>query len=58
MRDSAEAVILMQGATDGLGRRVALKLAEHGAAVLLHGRSRERCEAALEEITRGTGSEN
>jgi NAD(P)-dependent dehydrogenase (short-subunit alcohol dehydrogenase family) len=40
-----------------LGKRVALELAGIGATVLLHGRNRERCEAALEEIRRETGSE-
>ncbi len=57
MRDSTEATILVTGATDGLGKRVALELAERGATVLLHGRDPERCEAALDEIKRETGSE-
>ncbi len=47
----------MTGATDGLGKRVALELAAKGATVLLHGRNRERLEAALEEMGRETGSE-
>lgn len=57
MRNLTEATVLVTGATDGLGRRVALELAERGATVLLHGRSRERCEAVLEEVRRQTGSE-
>jgi NAD(P)-dependent dehydrogenase (short-subunit alcohol dehydrogenase family) len=57
MDDPAEARILVTGATDGLGRRVAFELAATGAAVLLHGRSRERLESTLEEIRRETGSE-
>ncbi len=57
MRDLAEATILVTGATDGLGKRVALELAGKGATVLLHGRNRERLEAALEEMRRETGSE-
>ena len=57
MRDLAEATILVTGATDGLGRRVALELAGRGATVLLHGRDEGRSEAALEEIRRRTGSE-
>lgn len=56
MRDPAEATVLVTGATDGLGRRVALELARRGATVLLHGRSRERCEEILEEVQRETGS--
>ena len=57
MRNLAEATILVTGATDGLGRRVALDLAGRGATVLLHGRSPERLEAALEEIKREAGNE-
>ncbi|MDP8925656.1 MAG: SDR family oxidoreductase [Actinomycetota bacterium] len=56
MRDPAEATVLVTGATDGLGRRVSLELARRGAIVLLHGRSRERCEMVLEEVRRQTGS--
>src|SRR3712207_1647510 len=58
MRDLAEATILVTGATDGLGKRVAFDLAASGASVLLHGRSRERLEATLGEIRRETGNEN
>ncbi len=57
MRELAEAVILVTGATDGLGKQVALELAGRGATVLLHGRSRERLEATREEIGRETGDE-
>jgi NAD(P)-dependent dehydrogenase (short-subunit alcohol dehydrogenase family) len=57
VRDAAEATVLVTGATDGLGRRVARELAEMGATVLLHGRSPERLEAKLEELRRETGSE-
>ncbi|HEY6581020.1 MAG TPA: SDR family NAD(P)-dependent oxidoreductase [Rubrobacter sp.] len=45
-----DATVLVTGATDGLGRRVARKLAAKGARVLLHGRNPERLEAALEEV--------
>ncbi|MDP9480830.1 MAG: SDR family NAD(P)-dependent oxidoreductase, partial [Actinomycetota bacterium] len=45
VRELQEETILVTGATDGLGRRVARELAERGATVLLHGRSRERLEA-------------
>ncbi len=56
MRNVDEAVILVTGATDGLGRRVARDLAAEGATVLLHGRSRERAEATVREI--GEEAEN
>jgi NAD(P)-dependent dehydrogenase (short-subunit alcohol dehydrogenase family) len=57
MDNLAEATILVTGATDGLGKRVAFELAAGGATVLLHGRSRKRLEATLEEAREGTGSE-
>ena len=57
MRDAVEATILVTGATDGLGKRVARELAGMGATVLLHGRSPERLGATLEELRRETGSE-
>ncbi|MGA2518773.1 MAG: SDR family NAD(P)-dependent oxidoreductase [Thermodesulfobacteriota bacterium] len=49
-------VILVTGATDGLGKRVARDLAAQGATVLLHGRSREKGEATLQEIREATGN--
>jgi len=45
-----DTTVLVTGATDGLGRRVARKLAAKGARVLLHGRNPERLEAVLEEV--------
>src|SRR5215210_4587535 len=50
MTDAAQATILVTGATDGLGRRVAQDLTTKRATVLLHGRSPERLEATLEEL--------
>jgi NAD(P)-dependent dehydrogenase (short-subunit alcohol dehydrogenase family) len=50
-------MILVPGATDGLGKRMALELAARGITVLLHGRNRGRLEATLEEMRRETGSE-
>jgi NAD(P)-dependent dehydrogenase (short-subunit alcohol dehydrogenase family) len=56
MRDVAEARILVTGATDGLGRRVAQVVAK-GATMLLHGRNPERLKATLEELRIQLGSE-
>jgi NAD(P)-dependent dehydrogenase (short-subunit alcohol dehydrogenase family) len=50
--------ILVTGATDGLGKLVALKLAEGGARVLLHGRDQAKGEAVLAEIKAATGNPN
>jgi NAD(P)-dependent dehydrogenase (short-subunit alcohol dehydrogenase family) len=44
------AVILITGATDGLGRGLAAALAERGDTVLVHGRSQERIDATLAEL--------
>ena len=57
MRNSGEAVILVTGATDGLGRLTARDLAAAGATVLLHGRDPERGEAAVREIHEETGND-
>jgi NAD(P)-dependent dehydrogenase (short-subunit alcohol dehydrogenase family) len=57
MRGIEQTVVLVTGATDGLGRAVAHRLAAEGARVHLHGRSPERLAAAAEAIRRDTGNE-
>ena len=57
MRVTTEQVILVTGATDGLGRAVATKLAERGATVLLHGRDETRLADSLERIRAETQNE-
>src|SRR5262249_8159489 len=47
---------LITGSTDGLGRQLALRLAESGFEVLVHGRDRERGERVLAEIRSKGGS--
>jgi NAD(P)-dependent dehydrogenase (short-subunit alcohol dehydrogenase family) len=49
-------VVLMTGATSGIGRETAVELARRGAAVLAVSRDRARGEAAAEEIRRRSGS--
>jgi NAD(P)-dependent dehydrogenase (short-subunit alcohol dehydrogenase family) len=49
-------VILLTGATDGLGRAVAVDLARQGATVLVHGRDRQRIEATVDEVADAAGS--
>lgn len=56
MRPIEQQIILITGATDGLGRGIALDLAGKGATVLLHGRSEERGKATIEEIRRSCPS--
>lgn len=43
-------VILVTGASDGIGKAVAMAAAAHGATVLLHGRSVRKLEAVYDSI--------
>jgi NAD(P)-dependent dehydrogenase (short-subunit alcohol dehydrogenase family) len=43
-------VVLITGATDGLGRGAAMALAQRGATLLVHGRDRGRGEAVLADV--------
>ena len=45
----------MTGATSGIGRAVALQLAQNGAAVLVHGRDAVRGAATVQDITTAGG---
>jgi NAD(P)-dependent dehydrogenase (short-subunit alcohol dehydrogenase family) len=50
MRPTAEQVIMVTGATDGLGRALASELAGRGATLLLHGRDEARLTDTVERI--------
>jgi NAD(P)-dependent dehydrogenase (short-subunit alcohol dehydrogenase family) len=50
MRPTAEQVIMVTGATDGLGRALATELAGRGATLLLHGRDGARLADTVERI--------
>jgi NAD(P)-dependent dehydrogenase (short-subunit alcohol dehydrogenase family) len=54
---AAAPVLLITGATDGLGRALARDLAGRGAQVLVHGRDPERLAATVDEIRAATGVE-
>ena len=47
--------VLVTGATDGLGRALAARLAGEGATVLAHARSEERGRETLGELLDGPG---
>ncbi len=55
MSDLTGRTALVTGATDGVGRPLALALARAGADVLVHGRDRARAEALLQEIAAAGG---
>ena len=57
MRAATEQVILVTGATDGLGRAVATELAKPGAKLLLHGRDETRLAGTVERIRAETQNE-
>ena len=50
-------VILVTGATDGLGKAVARDFASRGSKVLLHGRNPKKGEATVQEIRDDTANE-
>jgi NAD(P)-dependent dehydrogenase (short-subunit alcohol dehydrogenase family) len=49
-------VILITGASDGIGKALALAAAAHGAQVVLHGRNVKRLEAAYDAIVAAGGA--
>jgi NAD(P)-dependent dehydrogenase (short-subunit alcohol dehydrogenase family) len=51
-------VVLVTGATDGIGKQTAIDLARMGAKVLVHGRNSERCRAVVDEIHTATGRDD
>ena len=56
MNDMIGQTVLATGSTRGIGRAVAIRLAESGAAVALHGRNADAAQQVAEEIRRSTGS--
>lgn len=48
-------IILITGASDGIGRALALACAAHGATVILHGRNVKRLEGAYDAILKAGG---
>src|SRR5580693_281745 len=56
MTDLDGKVILLTGATDGLGRALAAELARGGATVLVHGRDPARIADTVAEVAKAAGS--
>jgi NAD(P)-dependent dehydrogenase (short-subunit alcohol dehydrogenase family) len=53
--DLADRVVLITGATDGLGRALAREVADAGGTVLVHGRDRGRIEDTVAEVPGSRG---
>lgn len=51
-RRFADQVVLVTGATSGLGEACALRLADEGAHLVITGRRADRCEAVAQEVRR------
>jgi NAD(P)-dependent dehydrogenase (short-subunit alcohol dehydrogenase family) len=49
-------IVLVTGATAGIGYSTAQEIARMGASVIIHGRTREKCLAAVRSIQQETGN--
>jgi NAD(P)-dependent dehydrogenase (short-subunit alcohol dehydrogenase family) len=48
---------LITGATDGIGKALALRLAAEDATIIMHGRNPEKLEQAVAEVTKVSGNQ-
>ena len=56
MKEIKEQNIVITGATDGIGKLTALKLAEKQANILVHGRNKEKVNKVVDELKTQTGN--
>jgi NAD(P)-dependent dehydrogenase (short-subunit alcohol dehydrogenase family) len=57
VRPLSETTVLVTGATDGLGKALAIELASNGAGVLVHGRDEARIGETLRELRQRGGND-
>ncbi|NUP08109.1 MAG: SDR family oxidoreductase [Polyangiaceae bacterium] len=57
-QDLVGKVILITGATDGIGRAAAMDFAKRGATLTIVGRNREKAEQVLAELRDASGNQN
>jgi NAD(P)-dependent dehydrogenase (short-subunit alcohol dehydrogenase family) len=50
-------IVLITGATGGIGKAVAIALAKQGFTVVIHGRNQQKAEQVCEEIKAATGND-
>lgn len=58
MTDMNGKIVMVTGATNGIGKVSALELAKLGATVIVVSRSAEKCEAVVKEIRQAAGHNN
>src|SRR5215212_5832689 len=58
MKSVNKQIILITGATDGIGKIAALRLAKQKAHILIHGRNEKKLTEVIDEIKNTTGNKN